>query len=46
MACHFLMETTMPLEELPDSDDEPVKPEDLKPRKGVVRQTKAKEKQL
>lgn len=46
MACYFLMETTMPLEELPDSDDEPVNPSDLKPRKGVVRQTKHKEKQL
>jgi protein SDA1 len=46
MACHFLMETTMPLEELPDSDDEPVNPADLKPKKGVVRQTKHKEKKL
>jgi protein SDA1 len=46
MACHFLMETTMPLEELPDSDDEPVNPSDIRAKKGIVRQTKAKEKQL
>jgi protein SDA1 len=47
MACHFLMETTMSLEELPDSDDEAtVKPTDIKARKGIIKQTKHKEKQL
>lgn len=46
MACHFLMETTMPLEELPDSDDEPVNPSEIRAKKGIVRQTKYKEKQL
>lgn len=46
MACYFLMETTMPLEELPESEDEAVNPSDLTLKKGVVRQTKYKEKQL
>jgi protein SDA1 len=46
MACHFLMETTMPLEELPDSDDEVVNPSEIKAKKGINRQTKAREKQL
>ena len=47
MACHFLMETTMDLEELPDSDDEPeIKPTDIRAKKGITKQTKNKEKQL
>jgi hypothetical protein len=46
MACYFLMETTMPLDELPESDDDAVNPSDLKAKKGIVRQTKYKEKQL
>ena len=46
-ASHFLMETTMPLEELPDSDDDDVpNPTDIRAKKGIARQTKAREKQL
>lgn len=36
----------MPLDELPDSDDEVVKPEDLRAKKGIAKQTKAREKTL
>lgn len=36
----------MPLEELPDSDDEAVNPDDLKPKKGIARQTKARENKM
>lgn len=46
MACHFLMETTMPLDELPDSDDEAVNPSEIRPKKGINRQTKARENKL
>ncbi len=40
------MQTTMPLEELPESEDEAINPSDLTAKKGIVRQTKFKEKQL
>lgn len=36
----------MSLDELPDSDDEAVNPADLKPKKGIIRQTKARENKL
>ena len=46
MACHFLMETTMPLDELPDSEDEAVNPSQIKAKKGINRQTKARENKI
>lgn len=47
MACFFLMETTMELEELPDSDDDDaVDPKDIRALKGIVKQTKHKEHKL
>lgn len=48
IACHFLISTTEPLEEIEDSDsdNEVVNPSDIKWRKGVRRHTKNKQKQL
>jgi hypothetical protein len=44
MACHFLMDTTMHLEELPDSEDELPNPSDIKKKKGITKDTRLIEK--